>query len=160
MGANEGPDPTEDVGGEPMDDGVIHQFLHERGTGVLSLADDGEAYGIPISYGYDEEAGRIYFVFLRPGERSKKETFAERTERASLLVQAVDSPQEWQSVVASGAIHRTDDDERERAVEAIDEDAWYPNVFRESAPTRGIVGYVLDIEELTGRTGGGGPPGE
>lgn len=155
MGANEGPDPTEDVGGEQMDPAAVRRFLHERGSGVLSLADGGEAYGIPISYGYDEDAERIYFVFLRPGESSKKETFAERTERASLLVHAVESPQEWHSVVASGPIRQLDDEEYDRATAAIEADAWYPNVFRESAPTRGIVGYALEVEELTGRTGGG-----
>jgi hypothetical protein len=158
MDTNDAPDPTEDVGGEPMADAVTRRFLHERGTGVLSLADGGEAYGIPISYGYDEEEDRIYFVFLRPGEQSRKEAFAERTERASLLVHAVDSPQEWHSVVATGPIRQLEDDEYDRATAAIEADAWYPNVFRESAPTRGIVGYALEVEELTGRTGGGGPP--
>lgn len=154
MDANEGPDPTADVGGEPMDEAAVHRLLHERGTGVLSLADGGEAYGIPISYGYDEDAGRIYFVYLRPGERSKKETFTERTERASLLVYEVESTENWRSVVAAGPIHRVEDGESDRAVEAVDADAWYPNVFREAAPTRGIAAYVLEIEELSGRTGG------
>jgi nitroimidazol reductase NimA-like FMN-containing flavoprotein (pyridoxamine 5'-phosphate oxidase superfamily) len=140
-----------------LPEAAARQFLHEQGTGVLSLADGGEAYGIPISYGYDEAVDRVYFVFLRPGERSKKEAFAERTDRASLLVHTVDSPGEWRSVVVAGPIHELDDEEYDRVTAAIEADAWYPNVFRESAPTRGIVGYALEVEELSGRTGGDSP---
>jgi nitroimidazol reductase NimA-like FMN-containing flavoprotein (pyridoxamine 5'-phosphate oxidase superfamily) len=147
-------DEFEDLGGEPMDRAAAESFLHDRGTGVLSLADGDRAYGIPISYGYDAETGVVYFAFLRGGERSKKERFAEATEEASLLAYDVESPGEWHSVVVTGPIRAVADDEWGRAVDAIDADAWYPNVFRESAPTRGIGGYALEVRELTGRQGG------
>jgi hypothetical protein len=70
------------IQGNEMDDEAARQFLTEQGFGVLSLAADGVAYGIPISYGCDPETERLYFVFLRPGEESRKERFSEATERA------------------------------------------------------------------------------
>lgn len=140
-----------------MDRTEAVQFLNEQGVGVLSLADGGEAYGVPLSYGYDAEAEVIYFVLLRPGERSRKEQFMETTERASFLVYDVDGPGDWRSVIAEGPVRPTRDAEDDRAVEVIEAEAWYPDVFRESAPTRGIQGWALEVEELSGMRGGDVP---
>lgn len=146
--------PEPDTGGEWMDRAEAEAFLDDQGVGVLSLADADEAYGVPLSYGYDADAEVIYFVLLRPGEQSRKEQFMETTERASFLVYDVVDPGDWRSVIAAGPVRPTRDDEQERAVEIIQTEAWYPNVFRESAPTRGIAGWALEVEEVSGMYGG------
>lgn len=133
-----------------MVDDEIDAFLRDRGIGVLSLTDGEEAYGVPVSFGYDGE-GRLYFVFLRVGERSKKEEFARRTERASLTVSDVESKHVWTSVIATGPLREIDDEEWTDLEAAIDDNAWYPSLFSESEPMRDIQGWELRIEEVTGQ---------
>lgn len=88
----------------------VDAFLREQGIGVLSLTDGSETYGVPVSFGYDGEE-TLYFVFLRVGERSKKEKFAQQTDRASLTVYNVDSKHVWTSVIATGLLQEIDDEE-------------------------------------------------
>ena len=130
-----------------MDDEEVDAFLREHGVGVLSLADGGDAYGVPISFGYDGE--RLYFVFLR-GETSRKETFAEATTRATLTAFDVAGRHEWESVVVAGRLEPVAEDEWEAVVAAMEDIAWFPSLFSESEPMRGIAGWVLEIEEATG----------
>jgi hypothetical protein len=138
------------IQGTEMDDGTARAFLHDQGFGVLSLAADGEAYGIPISYGYDRETDRLYFVFLRPGERSRKERFGEATTRASFLVFDVPSREEWRTVVAEGPLRAVDDDEWSAVRDALEDNAWFPSLFAESEPMRDILGWALDIDAVSG----------
>lgn len=146
--------PRSDTGGESMDPAAVDRFLEEQGVGVLSLADDGDAYGIPLSYGYDADSRTLYFVLLRTGEQGRKEDYLETTDLATFTVHWVASPGEWRSVVARGPMRPVADEEQQRAVEAVDTNAWYPSLFRESRPMRGIAGWALEIEELNGLRGG------
>lgn len=144
---------TETVDGNEgfeMDEGKIETFLDEQGVGVLSLARDDEAYGVPISFGYDGE-DRLYFVFLGIGERSRKTEFAEATERASFTAYEVESKHAWTSAVANGRVREVSDEEWDALEASIEDNAWYPSLFSESDPMQGIQGWVLEIEELTGR---------
>lgn len=43
------------------------------------------------------------------------------------------------------------DEEWDALEDAIEENAWYPSLFSEADPMQGIQGWVLEIEELTGR---------
>jgi hypothetical protein len=133
-----------------MDEETARAFLREQGFGVLSLASGGEAYGIPISYGYDAEAERLYFVFLRPAETSRKERFGEATERASFLAFDVPSREEWRTVVVAGTLRTVDDDEWPAVRDALEDNAWFPSLFSETEPMRDIVGWTLEIEDVTG----------
>jgi nitroimidazol reductase NimA-like FMN-containing flavoprotein (pyridoxamine 5'-phosphate oxidase superfamily) len=136
--------------GNEMDDETARAFLRDRGFGVLSLASGGDAYGIPISYGYDTSTERLYFVFLRPGETSKKERFSEATETASFLVFDVPSREAWRTVVVTGTLRGVDDDEWPAVRDALDENAWFPTLFSETEPMRDIVGWALEIDDVTG----------
>lgn len=138
------------IQGNEMDDEAARQFLTEQGFGVLSLAADGVAYGIPISYGCDPETERLYFVFLRPGEESRKERFSEATERASFLAFDVPSREEWRTVVVAGTLRTVDDDEWPAVRDALEDNAWFPSLFSETEPMRDIVGWTLEIEDVTG----------
>ncbi|MCL7417650.1 MAG: pyridoxamine 5'-phosphate oxidase family protein [Halalkalicoccus sp.] len=139
-----------EITGTEMEREEAEVFLRDQGVGVLSLANEGEAYGVPVSFGYDGE-DRLYFVFLRVGEESRKEAFAAATERASFTVYDVESKHAWRSVIASGRIREVDDDEWETVRDSIDDNAWYPSLFSEAEPMRDIQGWVLEIEEITGQ---------
>jgi hypothetical protein len=138
------------IQGNEMDDETARAFLRDQGFGVLSLAADGEAYGLPISYGYDRATERLYFVFLRPGETSKKERFGEATARASFLTFDVPSREEWRTVIAEGSLRRVEDDEWPAVRDALEDNAWFPSLFSESEPMQDILGWVLDIDTVTG----------
>ncbi|QIB73163.1 pyridoxamine 5'-phosphate oxidase family protein [Halogeometricum borinquense] len=137
----------EPIQGNPMTDEEVDAFLREHGVGVLALTDGERAYGVPISFGYDGE--NLYFVFLR-GETSRKEEFAEKTAEATLTVFDVAGRYEWQSVIVSGTIRPVEDDEWDAVVSAMEANAWFPSLFSESEPMRGIGGWTLDIAEATG----------
>lgn len=138
------------IEGIELDREAVDAFLREQGTGTLSLTNGSDAYGVPISFGFDG-ADSIYFVFLRIGERSRKEAFAESTERACLTVYDVTSKHAWTSVVVSGPIRRIEDDEWPTLEAAIGDNAWYPSLFSEAEPMQDIQGWELQIEERTGQ---------
>ncbi|MGM0592659.1 MAG: pyridoxamine 5'-phosphate oxidase family protein [Halobacteriota archaeon] len=137
------------VQGIEMSDVDADELLQTKGFGVLSLAADGEAYGIPVSFGYDGE--RLFFVFLRPAETSKKERFVDETERASFLVYDVTSAHDWRSVVVSGPIRRLDDDEWDELVAALEDNAWFPSLFSQTEPMRAMIGLTLLVEDVSGQ---------
>ena len=129
----------------------VDEYLASRGHGVLALAGDGDAYAIPVSFGYDGE--RLYFVLLRVGERSEKAAFVERTRRACFVTYDVAGKFDWRSVVVRGPLRPVGDDEWTVARDAIGENAWFPSFFSEAEPTQDLLGYVLEPDEVTGRRG-------
>ncbi|ELZ94791.1 Pyridoxamine 5-phosphate oxidase family protein [Haloferax mucosum ATCC BAA-1512] len=133
-----------------MPDEEIDRILREEGVGVLSFADGDVAYGIPLSFGYDADRKRLYFVFLRPGETSKKTEFAEATDRASFTVWDAPARHEWRSVVLEGELHPIADDEWSRVQEALEDNAWYPSLFSETEPMQDILGWELRIDHQSG----------
>ncbi|MFC6823792.1 pyridoxamine 5'-phosphate oxidase family protein [Halopelagius fulvigenes] len=144
------PEKFAEIEGIEMDREDVDTFLREQGVGVLSLTDGQEAYGVPVSFGYDGEDS-LYFVFLRIGEQSKKEQFAEQTGRASLTVYDVTSKHVWTSVIAAGSIRQIPDEDWDELEDAIEDNAWYPSLFSEAIPMQDIVGWELQIDELTGQ---------
>lgn len=127
----------------------IDVFLRTQGFGVLSLAHDDEAYGIPISFGYD--GARLYFVLLRPGPASKKEDFIRATGTASFLVYDVGDKHNWQSVIVTGRLEPVEDDEWPALRDAIDDNAWFPSLFSETQPMQDILGWRFVVDELSGQ---------
>jgi hypothetical protein len=135
-----------------MSDEEIERMLRTAGYGVLSLAANGEAYAVPMSYGYDGEG--LYFVFRRPAERSRKLEFIEETDRAAFVATDVSTKHDWASVVVEGPVVPVDDGDWSDLLEAIEESAWFPSVFSETDPRRDFLGYYLVAERATGRKGG------
>jgi hypothetical protein len=136
------------IQGIEMEEADAEELLRKEGVGVLSLADEGQAYGIPVSFGYAD--GHIYFVFLRPGEESRKLSFAEATTEASFLVFERPSKHNWESVIARGTLRRVGDDEWDRLVDAMADNAWFPSLFAETEPMQDLVGFDLAVESITG----------
>ena len=135
-----------------MDEAALAEALRTHGTGVLSLARDGEAYAVPVSFGYDGE--RCYFVFIGYHEPSTKAQFAESTERATLTVYEAPGRDDWHSVTVRGRLSRLGDDDRPAAREAIDDNAWHPGLFRKADPRGRVELWALEAEEVTGYESG------
>jgi len=136
------------IQGVEMDEESAEELLREEGVGVLSLADDGLAYGLPVSFGYADRS--IYAVFLRPGEDSEKIAFADATREGSFLAFTRPSRHNWRSVIARGPIHRLEAGEWDELVEAMADNAWFPSLFAETEPMQDLLGYELQIDSLTG----------
>lgn len=131
-----------------MTDAEIDAYLESQGTGILSLADGGEAYAVPISFGY--EPGRAVFAFWQFRPESRKIAFSEATERACLAVYDVDSQENWRSVLAFGPIRELSTDVWGEIGELMDENAWSPDLTGVGKRQLSVVGYELEIEEATG----------
>lgn len=129
-------------------------FLGERGHGILSLAEEGTGYGLPLSYGYDEGQHRCIFQLLAV-EDSRKERFLDATEEATLTVyEYAGEDGTWQSAIATGPIVELSDEAVSTRAAAI--------FFRRAADTATTVRessaagpdrewYALDVESLSGR---------
>ncbi len=140
----------ENLSGETMTDDQMDALLRAEGVGVLSMADDGEAYGIPMSFGYDG-GDRIFMVFVESDVENRKDRFVEGTETASFLVYRAESPHEWESVVVEGPVRRARHGERDDALDALTDNAWHPDLFSGSNPLRGFETFVVDVESKSGR---------
>lgn len=144
--------PPDVVRGVEMPEADIEAFLYEQGHGTLSLAANGEAYAIPVSFGYD--GSRLFMSLLRFGEDSKKLTLLEETEQACLTTYAVEDQFQWKSVVLRGPIESISAEHFDHMTEVMDDNAWFPH-FQSTDPMTGVFRMKLEIEEATGRRGSG-----
>ncbi len=127
-----------------MDETELERKLNGADTGVLSLARDGDAYSIPVSFHYDGEK-----ILLRLGieEGSEKLSFVETTDTASFVVHEVTGEESWSILVqgslvpASDALGDADINERFTPLRLFDEsvDDVNPEL------------YELRMESVTGR---------
>lgn len=138
-----------------LDADDVARVLETAGHGVLALADGGESYAIPISFGYDGD-GSVYFQFGF-GESSRKRTFLDSTAQATLVVSDVQSLTEWTSVVVAGPIEPVDDAEDPAAADAFGafaDNALVPrNALDGDLNATEFTLYELAIESATGRCG-------
>ncbi len=139
------------VQGVEMDDTQVDRTLEELGHGTLSLSRDGEAYGVPVSFGYDGE--RVFLYLLKFGEDSKKLAFGDATETASLTAYEMESKFDWRSVIVSGSLHDVPDDDVEHMESVMEDNAWFPTIFPPTEPITGSKRIMLEVEEATGRKG-------
>jgi uncharacterized protein len=90
-----------------MTESEVDELLGQGGTGVLSFAatTDTPPVSIPVSYGYNEDNGTIYFqLSVPPGSRK-----AELVDRNVSFVTYAETDDGWRSVVATGPLHGTED---------------------------------------------------
>lgn len=132
-----------------MTDAELGEYLRESRAGVLSLADDGRAYGVPVSHYVD---GSSLFFRLSEDDDSRKLEFVEATEEASFCCFGVEAPGESWSVLASGRLRELSDDEREAFDPATLNRAFGElRVFDEATQDLELRLFELDVERLTGR---------
>lgn len=97
-----------------MTEAETREFLGHNKAGVLSLADQGRAYGVPLFYGYD--GGTLYF-FVRQGLKMQ---YARLTSEACFTVIRIMGLDDWASVQVFGELERVPEGpERMRAHEAL-----------------------------------------
>lgn len=137
--------------GTPMNDRKIDDLLDEAGYGILSLADDGEAYALPVSIGYDGED--IYLAFLEIDPPHRKSEFAEATERACLTISDIQGRFNWQNIIVSGPLHpvEADSDEFDDLLDVMQDNAWFSKAFLRDPSVANVQGYVLEAEEISGQ---------
>lgn len=92
-----------------MDEDERDAFLGNGGTGVISFAATGRdaPHSIPVSYGYDATEATFYFR-LAVGEDSDK---GDPGERAVTFVTYGQADDGWRSVVATGKLEESTEDE-------------------------------------------------
>lgn len=162
---------AEEIGMEELSEDGIEAVLEGESLGVLSMCDDGEPYGVPMSFGYHD--GDVYFEFGTVEEGRKFEILDENP-LASLNVYALDRSRwgdstanvfptgfAWASVVATGEIEKVEEPPEE-AVEAIFE-ARRPapaNPWGDSMAETDLTFYRMNVEEIEGRKAGGKNPAE
>lgn len=133
--------------GKTMGQHEITEFLTEQATGVLALSNDRRAYGVPMSFAYDEENGRA-FMDLGFAEESKKRAFLETTDEVCLTVYEWNSPHDWRSVVVTGPMRQVGEGDVHDDVKS-----WYYEVAKDIDVSSGNVElewYVLDAEDVSG----------
>lgn len=142
-----------------MDSLEIADFLETQQTGVLSLAQDDDGYGIPVSFAFDEEELNVY-LRLGYGPTSTKRAFVDAVERASFLVYAR-TDDGWKSVLARGHLAELSEDSLDSATVQATRDLKIPyyRVFEDSAEELQFAIVRMAVTELTGIVSGGGGSG-
>ena len=136
-----------------MDDDEIVEELETNDVGILSLASDGVAYAVPVSFHHDESS--LYLRLTSDGA-SKKLSYVDDTAEACFSLYAVESSRKSWSIVATGPIHELSAAEQEQFDEAtINEQFSELRIFDEEIDTVEWTIYELEMEELTGRKTGG-----
>ncbi|ESP89986.1 pyridoxamine 5'-phosphate oxidase family protein [Candidatus Halobonum tyrrellensis] len=131
-----------------MTESEVDERLRESEAGVLSLADGGDAYAVPVSFHYD--GASLHFRLGDEGDGRKFE-FADATDRASFVLFDADGDDSW-SVVAAGPLDRLSDAEADEYDAAtLDERFGSLRVFGESVEETDLALYELRVEEVTGR---------
>lgn len=138
---------TEPWYGHTMDPDEIDTFLRNQAVGVLCLANDRRAYGVPISFAYDHTEGRCV-MDLGFTSDSKKRTFIPTTDECCLTVFEWNDTHDWRSVMAIGRLDRVPENDIDPELES-----WYHRIATDIDVGSGIETlewYVLDIDDLSG----------
>jgi nitroimidazol reductase NimA-like FMN-containing flavoprotein (pyridoxamine 5'-phosphate oxidase superfamily) len=148
------PDDAEgDLRGVPMDDDEVNEFLRNHGQGILSLADSDDAYAVPVSFGYDDNA--LYFVLHKFGDNSEKLDFVTATNRAAFTAYQFDNETRWRSVLVCGQLEKVREENQDRADEILFENAQFVSLFPHGEPVTDQPRFRLRPNVVTGQQGTG-----
>lgn len=132
-----------------MDRDDVEERLRGTETGVLSLADGDEAYGVPLAYYYD--GGDALVLRLGRVDDSEKMAFVEATGRACFVVYGYESPTESWSVLVRGELREVPRDDPRYDDAAINQHFPDLRVFDEDVEEIAVVLYELSMDVVTGR---------
>lgn len=158
-------DGSTDIYGVEMEAPDVERFLARRGNGVLSFADEDIPYGIPVSFGYDED-GERFVLQLVFGSDSRKRAFVEDGEPVVLVSYEWNTPYDWRSVIARGTLYELPECEEIEAAKTFVPEAKTASlaVFKEPVENLDAVWYEIRVDQLTGResptNGGDGAQGQ
>ncbi|MFC4407464.1 pyridoxamine 5'-phosphate oxidase family protein [Haloarchaeobius iranensis] len=127
-----------------MDALEIDEFLESQQTGVLALANDGDAYAVPLSFAYDDDDRSVYLrLGFAPG--SQKQRYLERTDHVSFVVYD-DTDEGWKSVLVEGKVTMLSHDSLDAAIVEVMEGLDIPYFQVHSRPATDIQFNVACIE--------------
>lgn len=134
-----------------LDEQSIKQRLKTGGTGVLSVAKDDTPYSIPVSFGYDARANRL-FLQLGFTPDSEKHRFVSDDADARFVVYE-QSQDNWQSIIAIGVLHEITPEEIDNQVVRNLAHAEPPLYSFWEAPVDTVEFRIfeLDVTSLSGR---------
>ncbi len=99
---------------EDLSESQIHEILSASRFGILSMADGGRSYAIPIFFGHD---GHDVYFHSHPGT---KDHYIDSSKEACLVVTHVAGDDVWETVQVFGELERlTLNDDIDRARDAI-----------------------------------------
>lgn len=137
-----------------MSDGAVVEFLGRGGTGVASFVrgPDEPPHTIPVSYGFDAEAGDLFFRFAFAPDSEKRGVVAADTPLSFVTYERDDD--RWVSVVATGRLESVEDVEVAEGILESLRRTHIPmvDVFETEPRTLTFEFFRLDPETLTGRT--------
>ena len=128
-----------------MTESAIDTRLRAGEHGVLGLANDDDAYAVPLSYHYDGDR-----LLLRVSEHDgdgEKGRFLETTDTATFVCYEASTDESW-SVHVRGPIRRW-----ERDVDEATLNEWFQpfRLFDEAVEEVGFALYELEMESVIGR---------
>jgi hypothetical protein len=129
-----------------MDESDVERLLEAAETGVLSLADGGRAYAVPVHCQY--HAGTVYFRLSDDGD-SEKLAFLDATTEACFVVYRATNGESW-SILVRGPVDAVGDVEEDDAA-AINDRFGPVRLFDEDVGDTGVELFELDAESVTGR---------
>lgn len=127
-----------------MDALEIDEFLESQQTGVLALANDDDAYAVPLSFAYDDEDRSVY-LRLGFGPGSQKQRYMEATDHVSFVVYE-DTEEGWKSVLVEGKVTMLSHDSLDAAIVEVMEGLDIPYFQVHSRPATDIRFRVACIE--------------
>jgi len=132
-----------------MDRDAVETRLRETDTGVLSLADGDEAYGLPMAHYY--ESGDSIVFRLGVDADSEKVAFLESTDRACYVVYGYDSPERSWSVLVRGSIHPLSPGDEQFDVAEVNRQFPDIRIFDEDVEDLDVRLFELRADSITGR---------
>ena len=128
-----------------MTESDLERRLDAAETGVLSLADGGRAYAVPVHCQY--EAGTV-LVRLTDDDTSEKLAFLETTTEACFVCYQATNGESW-SIVVRGPVEAVSDEEYDAAI--INERFGPARLFDEDVAETDVAVYALRAASITGR---------
>jgi nitroimidazol reductase NimA-like FMN-containing flavoprotein (pyridoxamine 5'-phosphate oxidase superfamily) len=138
-----------------LDEEEIDATLTEVGLGVLSVVDNDQPYGIPVSFGYADGAVSFMLQF-NTDTGSRKLSALSSNPRACLTVYQHDSgpPETWRSVIVTGRlVELSPEDEGDGFFALADNAEFAPeyNVFDSPVSDLDLRFFGLEIDSISGR---------
>lgn len=128
-----------------MDESDIDDYLRAGEHGVLGLANDNDAYAIPLSYHYDGE--RFLLRVSEHDDDAEKVLFLDTTETATFVCYGASTDESW-SILVRGPIQRWDEGVDEATI-----NEWFQpfRLFDERVENIELSIYELRMETVIGR---------
>ncbi|MDZ5811460.1 pyridoxamine 5'-phosphate oxidase family protein [Halorubrum sp. AD140] len=128
-----------------MTESEVNDYLQAGEHGVLGLADDDDAYAIPLSYHYDGE--RLLLRVSQHDHESEKGRFLRTTDTATFVCYEASTDESW-SIHVRGPI-----EEWSKNVDESTLNKWFQpfRLFDETVENVEFSLYELQIETVLGR---------